>query len=296
MKTFRIYRAICLLFALSAGIGGPQTLHAREQNSLVKAVAAIEQYLGGRVGMSVHDHNSGWRWSHRGHERFPMMSTFKTLACAQLLSAADAQAIPLAKRIQITPTDIVTYSPVTEPRAGKEPMSLGDLCAATLATSDNTAANLILRTLGGPTTLTGFLRSLGDPITRLDRYETALNEATPGDPRDTTTPDAMVATLETLLLGDRLSETSRDRLIRWMAANQVADGLLRAHLPEGWGIADRTGAGGHGSRAITAVIWPVGRKPVVAAIYMTETNASFADRNAAIADIGRLLFATLAAR
>lgn len=158
-----------------------------------------------------------------------------------------------------------------------------------MATSDNTAANLVLNAIGGPSSVTGFVRGLGDTITRLDRTETTLNEATPGDPRDTTTPNAMVNNLRKLVLGDTLSDSSRDKLISWLRGNRVSDNLLRAAVPQDWKIGDRSGAGGYGSRSITAVLWPPNRKPLVLAIYITETGATFDERNSAIADIGRVV-------
>jgi beta-lactamase class A len=159
--------------------------------------------------------------------------------------------------------------------------------------SDNTAANIVLKSLGGPEDFTAFIRSIGDEKTRLDRWETELNEATPGDPRDTTTPAAALKSLQKLVLGKALSETSRSQLERWMIGNKVGGPLLRASLPEDWKIGDRTGAGGHGSRSVVAVIWPPNRKAVVAAIYLTETEASMEERNQAIAEIGSVLVKAL---
>lgn len=172
-------------------------------------------------------------------------------------------------------------------------MSLADVCEAALAVSDNTAANLTLAAIGGPPAVTTFLRGLGDQVSRLDRREPELNEATPDDPRDTTTPAAAVADLDKILLGDALSPSSRQRLTDWMIGDRVAGPLLRSALPADWRIADKTGNGGHGSRGIVAVIWPPGRPPLVAAIYLSETAASFDARNAAIAHIGAALKAAL---
>ena len=172
-------------------------------------------------------------------------------------------------------------------------MSLADLCAASIVVSDNTAANFVLAALGGPKGVTQFFRALGDSTSRLDRIETDLNESTPGDVRDTTTPAAAVADLDKILLGDALKPASRERLKKWMVEDKVAGPLLRAALPEGWRIADKTGAGGHGSRGIVAAIWPPGRAAIVVAIYLTETPASLDARNAAIARIGAALVKAL---
>jgi beta-lactamase class A len=138
------------------------------------------------------------------------------------------------------------------------------------------------------------MHSIGDASTRLDRIETALNEGIPGDLRDTTSPRAAMTSLDKLLLGQVLSDASRDKLKQWMIGNKVAGPLLRSGVPADWKIADRSGAGGNGSRSIIAVMWPPRRKPLVAAIYMTETPASIKDRNAAIAELGSAIAASLA--
>ena len=137
------------------------------------------------------------------------------------------------------------------------------------------------------------MRSIGDDTTRLDRWETELNEAVPGDKRDTTTPIAMVTTLEKLLIDETLSIKSRQQLESWLKGNEVGDALFRKGVPSDWIVADRTGAGGYGSRAITAVMWPPNRKPIVAALYITETDASFEERNAVIAKIGEQIAKTI---
>jgi beta-lactamase class A len=168
------------------------------------------------------------------------------------------------------------------------------MCRETLRTSDNTAANKVLEALGGPQAVTAFLRKVGDTTTRLDRNEPELNEGKPGDDRDTTTPAAMAATLKTLLLDNVLEPAYRAQLKDWLIADEVGGPLLRAGVPASWIVADRTGAGGFGTRGIIAVMWPPKREPVVAAIYLTGTKASMDDRNRAIADIGRAIGETIA--
>lgn len=156
--------------------------------------------------------------------------------------------------------------------------------------SDNTAANIVLENTGGPQALTFFMRSIGDQYTRLDRTEPELNEAAQGDIRDTTTPEQMVKTLNMLLFGNILSDESKNKLKDWMIKNKVADSLLRSVLPPGWNIADRSGSGGNGSRGITAVVWSDSRPPLIISIYMTQSNASFNERNKAVAEIGNEIF------
>ncbi len=281
-----------LLLCLTLAITLPATLvrpsaAASADDPVVGAARQIETRLGARVGLMVVDTQTGRQWQYKAGERFAMASTFKALACAALLDAGEAA---LSRSMPIKAGDILSHAPVTSKRVG-ESMTAGALCEATLRTSDNTAANLVLAAIGGPKRVTSFLRSVGDTVTRLDRMEPMLNEAKPGDPRDTTTPEAMARSIGDLLLGDALAPDARSQLRGWMEANAVADGLLRAGVPKDWRVADRTGAGGHGTRGIVAVMWPPGRKPVVAAIYLTETEANLATRDAAIADLGRVIAA-----
>jgi beta-lactamase class A len=170
-------------------------------------------------------------------------------------------------------------------------MTLAEICAAALDYSDNTAANLLLKELGGPEAVTAFARAIGDPVTRLDRNEPTLNEAAQGDPRDTTTPAAMLANLRTLLLGKKLTPASRDRLTRWMIANKTGDARLRAGFPPDWRIGDKTGSGDHGTANDIAIAWPPRRKPIILAVYLTESTVSPDRQNAAIAEIARAVAA-----
>lgn len=285
----RLSRLSSVILAFLAFAGSAPAGHAAEDRILT-AAKGIEAKLGMRVGFSVIDTGSGAVRSYRADERFAMASTFKALACA---AALDAGAPVLDYKSKITKADLRPHSPVTEKRLGVS-LSTRALCEITLRTSDNAAANLILKSLGGPGEVTEFLREIGDGTTRLDRYEPEVNEATPGDPRDTTTPQAMGETLRRLLLGDALAPEGRDQLETWMTANAVADGLLRAKLPEDWQIADRSGAGGHGTRGVIALLRPTEGAPLVVAIYMDGRKHDLKTRDAAIAEIGGAIFAEFA--
>ncbi|RNF34782.1 class A beta-lactamase [Paracoccus methylarcula] len=263
---------------------------ASAQDAVTDRVIEAEQKLRARVGYSMLDLTSGETAGYRSDERFPMLSTFKVPLCAAVLARVDAGEEDLDRRITYSSADLVEYSPVTEQHV-ESGMTLSDLCEAAITMSDNTAANLLLESVGGPEGLTAFLRATGDGISRLDRWETELNEALPDDPRDTTTPQAMVATLDRLLFGGILSESARKTLVTWMENNLVADDLIRASLPQGWYIADKSGAGARGSRAITGVLGPEGRPERIVAIYMTETPASIETRNAEIAAIAKVIVA-----
>ncbi|TDF38556.1 class A beta-lactamase [Alteromonadaceae bacterium M269] len=265
------------------------TSYDTSAHPLAKMLDALEEQYGGSFGLSILDVETQKQFSINGDMRFPMMSTFKSLACAKLLHDAENGKQSLKATHLIQKQDIVTYSPVMKKKVGDE-IALIDACAVTMKTSDNAAANIVLSETGGPADLTSFMRAMGDKITRLDRYETELNSAIAGDERDTSTPNAMTKAYYQLLYGDVLSEASESQLTDWLKSNEVGGSLLRSVLPNGWSIGDRTGAGENGSRGIVAVVWPQDRSPFIVAIYMTQTSASFKERNQAIADIGRVIF------
>ena len=295
MKTLMLTRRRFLTTAGTVMAGGTvgYSLVGRSekgaQDTLGRVLVQIEGKLDARLGVAIRDTQTGRYWTHRANERFPLCSTFKAIACGAVLAQVDAGQDRLSRHIRFDVDDVVPYSPVTERRAGGKGMTLRQLCRAALTRSDNTAGNLILKSIGGPSAVTAFARSLGDRRTRLDRWETDLNEAVPGDPRDTTTPAAMAISLRSLVLGDALSQPSREQLAMWLVANKTGDAKLRAGLPESWRIGDKTGGGGYGTTNDVAVLWPPRRKALIASIYITETEASFDDRNAAIAEIGSAL-------
>ncbi|WP_420851325.1 class A beta-lactamase [Parashewanella hymeniacidonis] len=249
----------------------------------------IETEIAGRLGVAILDSSNGTTWSYRGDERFPLMSTFKVLACAKMFSDIEAGQLNKSETTIIKSDDLITWSPITKKLINKQ-ITVFDACKATMLTSDNTAANIVLEHIGGSSSLTKYLRKLGDPVTRLDRTEPDLNSASPGDVRDTSTPNAMVNTVNKLLYSRTLSLASRQYLSTWMQKNRLSTALLRSTLPADWHIADRTGAGNNGSRGIVASIWKGDRSPLIISIYLTETNLSLKDRNKAVASIGRVIF------
>lgn len=263
------------------------TRPARDQAKLA------EQQLHARAGFAELDLATGaLRESYRSGERFPMMSTYKVLLCAAVLARIDSGLEQPERRIRYRQQELEKYSPVTEQHIN-EGMTIAGLCDAAITMSDNTAANLLLSSIGGPQGLTRFLRQAGDTMTRLDRKEPELNESRPGDPRDTTTPEAMARTLRNLLSGKILTATSQQQLLHWMIADQVAGPLLRKVLPAGWFIADKSGAGEHGSRGIIAVTGPDGKPSHIVVIYITDNDANMDVLNRQIAGIGTALFGGL---
>jgi beta-lactamase class A len=250
-----------------------------------EALAALEAQHGGRLGVAVLDTGSGRRLVHRGGERFPLTSTFKFLAAGCVLARVDRGEERLDRQVAYGKEDLVTYSPVTGQHAS---MTIGALCDAAVTLSDNTAGNLLLDSFGGPAGLTGWLRGLGDPVTRLDRRETALNEARPGDPRDTTTPEAMLGLMQALLLGEALAAPSRAQLLDWLVGCRTGDRRLRAGVPAGWRVGDKTGSGENGTANDIGILWPPGRPPILVAAYSTGSAAPEEARSAVLAEVGRL--------
>jgi beta-lactamase class A len=262
--------------------GSPGTFEAE--------VRRLEGASGGRLGVALLDSGSGDRFAYRGDERFPMCSTFKLLLAAAVLRRTEQGKESLSRRIAVRPGALVSWSPFTEKRVGGE-ASVEELCAAAMTRSDNTAANLLLATIGGPAGIGAFARTLGDEFTRLDRMETALNSATPGDLRDTTTPLAMLGNLRELLLGDALGVDSRERLLRWMRANTTGGDRLRAGLPPQWQIGDKTGSGAKGTTNDIAILWPPGGKPLLVCAYLTRSTLDSAKRDAIHASLAMALSA-----
>lgn len=256
----------------------------------------IEASTGGRLGVAIVEVETGRAVMHREDERFPMCSTAKALACGAVLSRVDAGKESLERRIRFSGSDLVTYSPATKEHLGGDGMTLRAICEAAMTLSDNTAMNLIIGTLGGPAGVTEFARSLDDRLTRLDRSEATLNEATPGDPRDTTTPKAMATDLRALVLGNALSSALRDQLATWMVANTTGGAKLRAGVPSTWKVGDKTGSGSHGTSNDVAVLWRPDGRPLVAAVYLTGAESVAEEaRSAAIAAVGRLAATELSA-
>jgi beta-lactamase class A len=255
-------------------------------------IAELEKAHGGRLGVMVLDTGSNVQFGHRINERFAMCSTFKFLAAAAVLKRVDEGDERLDRKIVYTEKDLLSYAPVTREHVADGSMSLSDLCAAAVELSDNTAANLILKTLGGPSGITHLAASIGDPITRLDRTETTLNTAIAGDKRDTTTPKAMIGDLQTLLLGHVLSDDSRQQLENWMIACKTGAKRLRAGLPADWQVGDKTGSGDNNTANTIAIIRPPKGAPILAAVYYTASSADHDQQDAVHMAIGHLIAGT----
>jgi beta-lactamase class A len=256
--------------------------------ALRRAITAVERSAGGPIGISLLDTHTGERFGHRANDRFPLCSTFKLLLAARLLHGADKAQWAMAERLPVTKADMLFNAPFTEKRIGGT-ASLLELAEAMAVLSDNPAANIALAKVGGPAALTAWLRSIADQTTRIDRNEPEMNNETPGDPRDTTTPTAMLATSRALVEGRILSPAARRTLFGWMQASKTADTMIRAALPLGWQEANKTGAGSWRARNIVSVITPPGRKPTWVAAYLFAAKSELAERNRQFVPLGRAI-------
>ncbi len=256
---------------------------------MANEIALMEKNLHVRIGYAIYDAETSRSASYNAQQPFPLMSTFKTFACAKLLRDGTKTPELLQQEHIITQDSLIPWSPVTEKRVG-EKISMFDACEATMLTSDNTAVNIVLAQIGGSDGITQFFRDLGDQQSRLDRVEPELNQAAKDDVRDTTTPLAMNNDLRRLYYGKVLSESAKETLFTWMTNNTVSDPLIRSFLPKTWTIADRSGAGGNGSRGLTAIMWKENRKPIFLTIYITQSKLEMTERNKLINDIAKIAF------
>ncbi|RAN94714.1 Beta-lactamase [Micromonospora saelicesensis] len=284
-----------------AGCGsGGETTEARTTPSpevtLAPSAAAdqefrrLEEQFGARLGIYAVDTGTGRTVEYRADERFAYASTWKALAAAEVLDGTtDAQ---LDRVVRYSAQDLVAHSPVTEKHVG-EGMSLRALADAAVRYSDNTAGNLLLRHLGGPAGFESKLRALGDTVTDVARYETALNEGTPGDKRDTGTARALAGDLRAYTVGVALQPADRDVLIGWLRGNTTGAALVRAGVPAGWVVGDKTGTGGYGTRNDIAVIWPPDRAPIVLAVLSSRDKKDATPDDAVIAQAAEVVVARL---
>lgn len=241
------------------------------------ALRGLERRHDARLGLVAVDTGSGAVVAHRADERFAHASTSKLLLAAAVLERRGVDG--LDERVHV-PATTVPHSPATESRA-RGRMSWAEVLDAALRLSDNTAANLLAEDVGGPDGVTEVLRGWGDDVTRVDRLEPDLNTAVPGDERDTSTPRALAGHVRALVLEGRLPADARDRLVGWMRASTTGTDLVRAGVPDGWTVADRSGGAAYGSRHDLAVVWPPEGAPIVLAV-MTSRDAEDAQGSDAL--------------
>ncbi|MET7707208.1 class A beta-lactamase [Micromonospora sp. NPDC005413] len=249
----------------------------------------LEERFDARLGVYAIDTGTGRTVQYQADERFAYASTFKALAAAEVLDeTTDAE---LDRVVRYSADDLVTYSPITEQHVA-EGMTLRAIADAAVRYSDNTAGNLLLRRLGGPQKFEKELRGIGDKVTDPARYETALNEGRPGDRRDTSTPRALAGSLRAYAVGDALEPSDRDILNGWLRGNTTGGALIRAGVPDGWVVGDKTGSGGYGTRNDIAVIWPPDRAPIVLAVLSSRAEKDADYDDALIAEATKVVMAS----
>jgi beta-lactamase class A len=252
-------------------------------------IFALEKKSSGRIGVSVISMSGASLFSYRENERFAMCSTFKVLLAALVLSRVDSKVEFLDRAIPFQATDILDYAPITKKYLAAGHMTVSELISASIQYSDNTAANLLLDTVGGPNALTKYLRTIGDYTTRLDRNEPSLNTNLSDDLRDTSTPSAMAETLQKVLTDDYLSSASKEQLKIWMIGNTTGDTKLRAGFNKFWVVGDKTGSGENGASNDVAIVFPRGYSPFIIAVFYTGSVASSETKNAVIAELARII-------
>ncbi|MCD7034116.1 class A beta-lactamase [Metabacillus sp. GX 13764] len=277
-----------LCFVLIAALAGFTSFAKAQEKAPDPAskLAKLEKKYGARLGVYAINTGTGKEVSYKSDERFAYASTLKPLACGVLLQKNSL--VAMDKVIHFSKDDLVTYSPITEKHTDTG-MTLKEICDAALRYSDNTAANLLLKELGGPEEFKKSLRNIGDQVTEPERYETELNTAIPGDIRDTSTPRTFALDLKAFTTGKLLPPDKQAFLVDTMRRNTTGDKLIRAALPKGWTAGDKTGSGSYGTRNDIAIVWPPHKAPIVMAIFSSKDTEDAEYDDKLIADAAKIV-------
>ncbi|MEV0373501.1 class A beta-lactamase [Streptomyces sp. NPDC050636] len=275
--------------ASPASAASPQPEHQTRDGGATACLRRLEREHDACVGAFAHNLATGATVLHRAHDRFPLLSVFKTLAAAAVLRDLDHNGETLSRRVRYTNDDLIPNSPITSEHLATG-MTIGELCDAAIRYSDNAAANLLLKELGGPTAITRFCRSTGDMTTRLDRREPELNSSEPWRITDTTTPYAIGRTYRNLVLGTALEPCDRARLTDWLLHNTTSGERFRAGLPKDWTLADKTGTGAsYGTCNDVGIAWTADGTPIVLAVLTRKPHPSQTGDNPLIAKTAAVL-------
>ncbi|MCX5334217.1 class A beta-lactamase [Streptomyces sp. NBC_00140] len=277
-----------LLAASAATLVAAAPAHATTPR-VTERLRELERQHGARLGVFARNLGTGRTVRHRADELFPMCSLFKTLASAAVLRDLDRDGEFLSRRIHYTDADLPKEGSDKTREHLADGMTVAELAEVAITFSDNGAGNLLLRELGGPTAITRFARSLGDRVTRLDRWETELNSAEPWRITDTTSPYAIGRTYGRLVLGDALNRRDRELLTHWLLNNTTSGTRLRAGLPKTWTVADKTGGGSYGTNNNVGIAWTPEGTPLVLAVLTTMPEQSAARDDLLVADTAKAL-------
>ncbi|ABY42069.1 MULTISPECIES: class A beta-lactamase BlaIII [Bacillus] len=269
-----------------------QANQIKQENTGNQSFAKLEKEYDAKLGIYALDTGTNQTVAYHSDDRFAFASTSKSLAVGALLRKNSLEA--LDQRITYTHEDLSNYNPITEKHVDTG-MTLKELADASVRYSDSTAHNLILKQLGGPSEFEKILREMGDTVTTSERFEPELNEVHPGETHDTSTPEAIAKTLQSFTLGTALPIEKRELLVDWMKRNTTGDNLIRAGVPKGWEVADKTGAGSYGTRNDIAIIWPPNKKPIVLAILSNHDKEDAKYDDKLIADATKVVLNTLKA-
>ncbi|PGH80269.1 class A beta-lactamase [Bacillus thuringiensis] len=269
-----------------------QANQIKQENTGNQSFAKLEKEYDAKLGIYALDTGTNQTIAYHSDDRFAFASTSKSLAVGALLRKNSLEA--LDQRITYTHEDLSNYNPITEQHVDTG-MTLKELADASVRYSDSTAHNLILKQLGGPSEFEKILREVGDTVTTSERFEPELNEVHPGETHDTSTPEAIAKTLQSFTLGTALPTEKRELLVDWMKRNTTGDKLIRAGVPKGWEVADKTGAGSYGTRNDIAIIWPPNKKPIVLAILSNHDKEDAKYDDKLIADATKVVLNTLKA-
>ncbi|MDR4172887.1 class A beta-lactamase BlaIII [Bacillus nitratireducens] len=269
-----------------------QATQIKQENTGNQSFAKLEKEYDAKLGIYALDTGTNQTVAYHSDDRFAFASTSKSLAVGALLRKNSLEA--LDQRITYTHEDLSNYNPITEKHVDTG-MTLKELADASVRYSDSTAHNLILKQLGGPSEFEKILREMGDTVTTSERFEPELNEVHPGETHDTSTPEAIAKTLQSFTLGTALPTEKRELLVDWMKRNTTGNKLIRAGVPKGWEVADKTGAGSYGTRNDIAIIWPPNKKPIVLAILSNHDKEDAKYDDKLIADATKVVLNTLKA-
>ncbi|ASL63648.1 MULTISPECIES: class A beta-lactamase BlaIII [Bacillus] len=269
-----------------------QANQIKQENTGNQSFAKLEKEYDAKLGIYALDTGTNQTIAYHSDDRFAFASTSKSLAVGALLRKNSLET--LDQRITYTHEDLSNYNPITEKHVDTG-MTLKELADASVRYSDSTAHNLILKQLGGPSEFEKILREMGDTVTTSERFEPELNEVHPGETHDTSTPEAIAKTLQSFTLGTALPTEKRELLVDWMKRNTTGDKLIRAGVPKGWEVADKTGAGSYGTRNDIAIIWPPNKKPIVLAILSNHDKEDAKYDDKLIADATKVVLNTLKA-
>jgi beta-lactamase class A len=258
-------------------------------SNLERLLSITELESGGRIGVAALDTASGSLFGYRSDERFAMCSTFKLLLSSAVLSRVDNSSENLDREVPIAQDDLVPWAPFIEERldARARSVTIRELCVAVMVISDNSAANILLREIGGTSALNRYVRSLGDSVTRLDHFEPHLNTNVPADPTDSTTPNAFLDTMRQVLVGDVLSRQSRNLLLDWLTQSVTGTNRLRGEFDPRWRSGNKSGSGNNATANDVAIVWPDhDDRPIIIAAFYAGSSLDTAGRDDVLATVG----------